>query len=446
MKTIVFLMGLLTSLSLTAQQFSVQAGTSVVASGSPAMVFHSLSLQQEGQWLPAQSSLYLTGSSATTLTGTAPISLYRMVLDKASQVQLGTNVTLSDQLWFSQGKLDLNGNELNLGTTGYLSNEQESSRLVSSAIGGEVVRWVTYTSPILADSGSLGVEISTANALGLTEIRRGHFPPTLPGGSGMERYVQLSPTQNSGLNASIRLSYFEVELNGQLESELQFFQSTDGGSTWTSEGFSTKDLAENVVELDGLNSMGSFTLANVGTFPVEWLGFRGEKIGQQVRCEWTIAMEQDLTHYELERSSDGQVFEPILRMNSLGNSETARTYTGWDRHPLSGINYYQLKAWQLDGTYLLSKQISVQFETGSAFVLAPNPTHSSAELQAFLPQAIVGYLQIYDTQGQLLHQQTINLPSGTSVLPLTLENFAKGMYLIRVIGGQFSADLPLLRL
>jgi hypothetical protein len=77
------------------------------------------------------------------------------------------------------------------------------------------------------------VVISSTAKLGATIIRRGHAIQTGIGGTNnsIQRYYDILPTNNNNLKATVRISYFDAELNGLAENNLYQWK-TKNNITW----------------------------------------------------------------------------------------------------------------------------------------------------------------------------------------------------------------------
>lgn len=157
-----------------------------------------------------------------------PSTVRVLTIDNPNGVVLTSSVAVTDTLYVLDGDLDLNGNVVDLGTTGTLS-ETPGNTVKGSA--GTITATRTLTTPSVSDNiAGLGVSIGSAASPGVTAITRGHAPPK---GAGVERWFDISPTVNSGLNADFVFRYDASELNGNDDGAMQLFKSTDGGLTWT---------------------------------------------------------------------------------------------------------------------------------------------------------------------------------------------------------------------
>lgn len=98
---------------------------------------------------------------------------------------------------------------------------------------------------------------------------------------------------------------------------------------------------------------------------------------ETVQLAWATANEDNVSHFEVERSSETQsIFAPLLKQNAIGSGN--HSYTAVDPAPVSGLNYYRLKMVDKDGRFSYSKTVNIK--TGRAaqgLVVYPNPvTHT----------------------------------------------------------------------
>lgn len=111
------------------------------------------------------------------------------------------------------------------------------------------------------------------------------------------------------------------------------------------------------------------------SLPVELIAFNANlKNNKLVEISWTTEKEISNSHFDIERSNDGLVFNKINSVVGNGNSNSSRNYKGIDRYPLLGLNYYRLKQVDFDGSYAYSdiKAVEVRKENISV-VIHPNP-------------------------------------------------------------------------
>ncbi|MDV7397707.1 hypothetical protein RZS08_40280, partial [Arthrospira platensis SPKY1] len=87
------------------------------------------------------------------------------------------------------------------------------------------------------------------------------------------RVYDITPTNNTGINATLVYSYRDDELNGIVEADLGLYSSADGGTTYTYRG-GLLDAANNIITLNVLNGFSSWTAGKACSNP-----FTGGSIG-----------------------------------------------------------------------------------------------------------------------------------------------------------------------
>ncbi|MEM6878786.1 MAG: CRTAC1 family protein, partial [Bacteroidota bacterium] len=84
------------------------------------------------------------------------------------------------------------------------------------------------------------------------------------------------------------------------------------------------DVFNNITNLNDVISVTEGEAA----LPADLLRFSATLVNKDVDLNWETAAEVDVDFYEIERSTDGQVFEGLHRISSRGNSSNLQTY-GW---------------------------------------------------------------------------------------------------------------------
>jgi hypothetical protein len=251
--------------SSTLGQLKITSGTQWVNEGAVVVVLNDIDLVNDGTVMPGNSTIKFTGNTATIIGGSTPVSFHDLEMAKtgSNKISLSANIFVARQVLFTSGLLDLNLHNLTLASSAYLQNETESSR-VTGTNGGEVIITLPMDAPAASNPGNLGAIITSASNLGAVTIRRGHRSQSGTGMQGsIQRYFDISPTNNAALGATFRYHYFDAELNGQVENSLRLFKSTDAGINWSNENFSIRNTTDNYLEI-GVNSFSRWTASSFG--------------------------------------------------------------------------------------------------------------------------------------------------------------------------------------
>ncbi|MEM9987132.1 MAG: T9SS type A sorting domain-containing protein, partial [Bacteroidota bacterium] len=359
-------------------------------------------------------------------------------------VLLSSNVVLSHELNLISGDLALDGYLLNLGSTGVLVQEKESSRVKDPSGLGSIIALATLNGPNQANPGNLGLEITSSANLGSVAIRRFHDSPNLSGTPGIQRRYLSTAANNANLNATLVFNYLEAELNGISETDFEFYRSDDGGLTWNAQATSVHNPGNNQVSLSGVGSISQWatTQANV-PFPVEWLSIsaRWERMGSQVGAlvEWGTAIEQQSDYFLVERQVlDSRTWQVVGKVDAAGNSQGTRVYQLFDEQidPLRQLQYaYRIREIDLNGQSSLSEVALLEGQADLTRTLAihPNPAQSETKVYwSLAPGERAQEIRIHDLLGQELDRVPVSgIPNDEYVL--RTRSLPRGSYLIMLM-------------
>lgn len=199
------------------------------------------------------------GSSAQSISTTG-ITYNKLRINNSAGTSLPAPVTVNDTLSVILGDLDLNGQILTIAPAGYLT---ETSGNTVKGTSGYITTTRTLNAPSALNVAGLGAVLTTVVNLGSTEIRRGHAVQSgLNGNTSFLRYFDITPSTNTGLNATLVYKYDDSELNGKVESASSLFKSTNSGTNWTSQG-GTVNASANTITLTGVGSFSRWSASSV---------------------------------------------------------------------------------------------------------------------------------------------------------------------------------------
>ncbi|HOY08282.1 MAG TPA: hypothetical protein PLO67_22895, partial [Saprospiraceae bacterium] len=268
MKNILFTLTVFCLLStvVSAQgELYIPPSGSIYTNGASTLTLSNAKLTNNGSFTANDGTVIFTGNApnaGASINGTGTTAFKNLTIDKnANNAQINQDVIVAGNLTLVSGGLELANGDVNFGTTGSLQGETETYRVYGA--GGELIAFVTLNAPSAVNHANLGAVITAAQNLGLTEIRRGHAPFVLPFGNSILRYFNILPANNAGLNATLRVNYFNAELNGNNENNSIFWRSTNGGVSWVFQnGAYSRDVAANWVQMPGISAFSLWTLAD----------------------------------------------------------------------------------------------------------------------------------------------------------------------------------------
>ena len=253
----------------------IGAGATLFSNGTSIVTLQNAKLTNNGSYTASNGTLLYTGSATNanaSANGSGTTQLKNLTVNKsANALQINKNVAVATALTLTAGGVELVAGNIDFGTTGSLLSETATNRAYGT--GGELRCTAALSAPSAQNPANLGVVITSAANLGTTTVYRGHSAFS-PNGSAINRYYKITPTTNTGLNATLRFNYFDAELNGNNEATMQVWYSSNSGATWSQITASNRDAAANWVEVTGVNALGWFTLAPATAVPTTktWTG------------------------------------------------------------------------------------------------------------------------------------------------------------------------------
>ena len=208
-----------------------------------------------------------------------------------------------------------------------------------------------------------------------------------------------------------------------------------GSGSWDAYGRNgghTGNAAAGTVTWNGVNTFSPFTIGTTdqtaNLLPFNLSSFTALPKQQAVQLDWKVANNNEQQEYMLERSSDGINFKTLTVVAAKPNITTAE-YRHTDAQPLSGWNYYRLRAKDYQNKIQASQIIKVWIGKGSFISVLPNPASEKIVINLSEPSSIQ-QIQIVNTTGQVLRQlNTIQF-----LHEINISNLQAGMYYIRFLG------------
>ncbi len=163
--------------------------------------------------------------------------------------------------------------------------------------------------------------------------------------------------------------------------------------------------------------------------PVKLSSFIVQKIDNNSRISWTTEQEVNSSHFVIERSTDGRVWNSIATVAAQGNSTQKINYEFYDKTPARGINYYRLKIIDKDGKTDYTVVRSTLFNSNTAVEIAPNPASNFINLYITKNNRAAATIQLLDATGKIVY----NTISAQSHIQISTNAIKKGLYFVKVI-------------
>jgi Secretion system C-terminal sorting domain len=327
---------------------------------------------------------------------------------------------------------------------------------VIDSASGKLYMWV----PLLAANGNIIGEVHPA----------GSSMGTVTGGV----YVNNGPLRNSGgvtyLDRNVTINPSALQLKGSYskifvrlyakQNEITTYNTASGNTSigtykinkntdncaavFTNPGNAVLNITDSArysndyILTTSTTSFSSFYLYKGGVglpLPLRLISFNAALQNKNVMLAWVTSNEVNVSHFDIERSSDGIHFTSITTVLSQSGS-TDKTYRFTDITASAGIYYYRLKMTDRNGTFAYS--FIVKIDTGKKYSISivPNPAHNYftiAGAEAFTD------ISITDGTGRTIQQMKKNIANRYETAGL-----ARGMYLVRLINEKEAVTIKII--
>jgi hypothetical protein len=423
------------------------------------------------------STLKLSGTGNQEMSGTeAVIALKDMTVAKtAGTVTLSKPVKVDGALTMSQGNIiSSSANKLEIGSS---TSSLGSVVWTSGNVVGPMRRWFAGATNSGASTGIFPVGLSNVNRYaqvnftaapgsgGYIDMEYKSGTPlnaptwtylTTPDGQLIQNYENegywdITPYDEFGDDypSGLNNSAFTLKLRANGLASINDISVTriirspgPDHTTWEPAGFhlaSSGQITDFAIES---NSVTGFSWFNIGApnnqpLPVELLNFNGTCEEGMVNLVWQTASEFNSSHFDVEKSTDGETWRVLATIPSAGISNELLTYQTVDNNGTNGSNYYRLRQVDVDGKEKLYDPINVSCAetTVGYFTSYPNP--SGNEFQVVVNnKEILGActLNIVDAQGKVIDQRSIEVKDGINMFVIS-ETLNPGIYFLNITNG-----------
>lgn len=414
----------------------------------------------------------LCGSAATSLTN--GISLNTPGAHSVVEYNAGGNQNISPQLLYANLFINGSGDKLLTGPTTVSNNLQiHSGHLVLETHQVVVGNTVTNTPPSyvkINGAGKLTIRNIGSNPKIFPIGNTTYNPVSIAGGSGLEWTVGIEdawtlalPVLGTERDKSIHRTWsITPSTNPPQAAPTITFEYNDNDPAQTGSGFNKDSpimvwrqaedswLVVGEVRYPGTSATGTktatmlcsnqfslFAISNPDMpLPVRFRNVSARQQQRTVVISFTNETESGVEHYSLERSVEGHPYSSLQVIHPLKNDGTSVSYEIQDASPPEALNLYRIKAVEKSGAILYSPVISINIKENEARItVVPNPAHGSeVSLQLSNVPQDTYIVKLYNTEGQVLQQQTLKHAGGSASVPLRVEGLRPGTYLLELYG------------
>lgn len=379
---------------------------------------------------------YDASSGQTVVAGT----YNNLNTSNSAGVSLGGGVTVSGTLTLTSGNVTTGAYTLTLGSTATLSEA------AGHYVIGNLQSTQTVGNGASSTFGGIGVTLGAAvEDLGnvtVTRISGSHV--TLNSNTSINRIWKINPANALTVARDLTISWIADDDNSKVLTSVQAWKSTDDFTSVentstigsTTDASSSRSVTVSLTSLTGAATT-SFTVSQSNQpLPVELTSFNSSVNGKTVNLNWKTATEINNYGFEVERIRNEELgirnWKKVGFVTGAGNSNSPKEYSFTDKSVTSGKYLYRLKQLDNDGHYTYSKEVEVDLDTPTAFLLEqnyPNPFNPSTVIRYALPFESNVKLIVYNFIGEVVKELVSETVSaGYQEVSFGADKLSSGIY------------------
>jgi photosystem II stability/assembly factor-like uncharacterized protein len=233
-------------------------------------------------------------------------------------------------------------------------------------------------------------------------------------------------------------------------------QSTDWGTSWTSQNSGTARSLNGVYFTDSNNGWAvgeSGTIlhtTNGGIVPVELNSFTAAANGKEVTLSWSTATELNNQGFEVQRKFGSNDFVTVGSVKGHGTTTSPNNYTYVDKLIDAGKYFYRLKQIDYGGKYEYSQVVEVNWSPFTTYKLEqnyPNPFNPTTTIGFGIPEKVNVKLSVLNILGEeikiLLNEEK---EAGYHSIDFNASDLPSGVYFYKLVTGSYSSTKKMILL
>jgi len=152
--------------------------------------------------------------------------------------------------------------------------------------------------------------------------------------------------------------------------------------------------------------------------PLTILSFSGNRQGNDAILQWRTDNEENVSHFEVQRSSNGADFTSIGTVTAGGNMYSLTDPAVFNSQ---SVVYYRLKSIDIDSRFTYSAILKLSKQENGLLTVFPNPVKSQLVIGGLKPG---GILSIFSADGRLMNQIVVS----TQTITIDMDSYSSGIY------------------
>lgn len=195
---------------------------------------------------------------------------------------------------------------------------------------------------------------------------------------------------------------------------------------------------------DCISSVSSMSFRVAEPLPIHIASFEGTALEKGIKLSWTVVSEKNGEGFEIIRLDEQAKTSEVIGKLAL-TEQRAGEYKFVDSNPHPGVNYYQLKQMDTDGTFTKSRIISIEFNHIFEMIVAPNPARDYIDVSYNSRVAGISSFDIYNVAGIRVSSTQQNLKKGQNSSKINISGLADGHYILKMSYGDQSQNLRFIK-
>ncbi|MDB5191123.1 MAG: Pectinesterase [Segetibacter sp.] len=411
---------------------------SIIISGSPTGLNGNIA--NTGTKTLSAAASFIFNGAVTQTTGTLlPATVNALTITNADDVTLnGGNVTVTNGLSLLAGKLIVGDNTI---TTSSVWNSSSAKYVVTNGVGFLKINNIgTGNNVFPVGPSTTSYNPVTLNNAGATDNFSVNVKTTFNNAvpdpnKVVNRQWTINEDVAGGSNATVSLAWTTADQSAGFNPTSSTSIIRFNGTAWlsypatiTGAGTTTSPY---VATASGVTSFSPFTVMNDAALPLNLISFNASYLNNQVNVTWSTSNEVSTKEFQVERSVDGLAFSTTGTIRAK-NTTGVNNYEVKDHSPLSGITYYRLKSFDIDGKFTYSKTVAVAILTKVRLSIFANPVASVLMVtHAPAKQGAAFYILSFDGKELLKANGTV----ATSQTKIEVGGLTTGLYLLIFYNG-----------
>lgn len=172
--------------------------------------------------------------------------------------------------------------------------------------------------------------------------------------------------------------------------------------------------------------------------PVKLSSFTAVNKNNTIGLNWQTQYEQNSSHFNIQRSTDGVNFTDLARVAAAANSNTVKNYVYNDiltvaMQPQKTI-FYRLQSVDMDSKFSYSQILAIH--TGNKemqLFVSPNPAKDLLQVQTNAAAVKNAALIVVDVAGRQWYKKDLVLQQGINSIPVNISLLSAGTYSLRLV-------------